>query len=87
MPIAHRQGAGQNKSLTPMVGGWDRGQKKDRGQIFFVFFKLVFLNSPHRETARLVIKKLTKVSFGVLVDFFVNNFRHDIFVKRCLGRF
>jgi hypothetical protein len=40
--------ANKKKSVTPVVGGWVRGQKKDWGQFLFDFF-IVFLNSPHTE--------------------------------------
>jgi hypothetical protein len=66
----------KKKSVTPVVGGWVRGQKRTRVRFIFpIFFLIVFLNSPHRETPKNVIKKnLEKVGFGLLVNFFVKLF-------------
>jgi hypothetical protein len=44
-----------------------------------IFF-IVFLNCPHRETPKNVIKLFReKNGFGLLVKFFVKTFRHDFF--------
>jgi hypothetical protein len=59
--------------------------KKDQGQIYFFdiyFIAIVFLNSPHRETPKNVIKKnREKIGFGFLVEFFVQVFRHDFLLQ------
>ena len=55
-----------------VVGWFHGGQKSTRaGQIFFRDFFIVFLNSPHRETPKNVIKKIDKKS---VLDFFVDFF-------------
>jgi hypothetical protein len=55
-----------------VVGWFLGGQKSTRaGQFFFRDFLIVFLNSPRRETAKNVIKKIEKKSgLDFLVDFF-----------------
>jgi hypothetical protein len=64
------QGALKKKVTDLGVVGWFLGgQKSTRiGQIFFRDFFIVFLNSPHRETPKNVIKKIEKKS---VLDFFV----------------
>jgi hypothetical protein len=48
----------------------------------------VFLNSPHRETPKNLIKQIReKIGFGFLVEFFVKTFRHEFFVKRFWSAF
>jgi hypothetical protein len=74
--------------VTPVVDGWVRVRKRD-GVRFIIYFPdiflMVFLNSPHRETPKNVIKKIEKkIGFGFLVDFFVQAFRHHFFAKRFL---
>jgi hypothetical protein len=50
-------------SVTPVGMGSD---------LFFRYFLIVFLNSPHRETPKNVIKQNREtIGFGFLVDFFV----------------
>jgi ubiquitin C-terminal hydrolase len=45
---------------------------------FFSRFFIVFLNSPHRETPKNVIKQnREKIGLGFFVDCFVKTFRHD----------
>jgi hypothetical protein len=63
------------------VGGSEA--KKGLGSdLFFDIFLIVSLNSPHRETPKNVIKQnREKIGFGLLVDFFVKTFRHDLFFK------
>jgi hypothetical protein len=64
-----------------VVGGWVRVRKRMGSDLFFVFF-IVFVNSPHRETPKNVIKQnREKIGFGFLVEFFVKTFRHDVFCK------
>jgi hypothetical protein len=69
------------KRIGDPRGGWVRGQRRTR--FFFPrFIFIVFLNSPHRETPKNVIKKIEKkISFGFLVEFLIKTFRHDFFVK------
>jgi hypothetical protein len=75
------RGRQNQKSVTPVVGWWVRVQK--RGGVRFVFFDIflvVFLNSPHRETPKNVIKEnQEQIGFGFLVEFFGKFFRHDVF--------
>jgi hypothetical protein len=81
------KGHSKRKVTDPYVVGWFLGgQKSTRvGQIFFRDFFIVFLNSPHRETPKNVIKKIEKQSvWDFFVDFFVKTFRHDFFVKHFL---
>jgi hypothetical protein len=57
-----------------------RRPKKYKGwSVFCVRFLIVFLNSPHRETPKNVIKKSRKNRFGFLDDFLVKTFRNDMF--------
>jgi hypothetical protein len=63
------------------VGGseYEKGLGPD---FFFRLFFVVFLNSPHRETPKNVIKQFReKVGFGFLIEFFVKTFRHDFVCK------
>jgi hypothetical protein len=81
------KGHSKKKVTDPYVVGWFlRGQKSTRaGQIFFRDFFILFLNSPHQETPKNVIKKnREKIGLGFFVDFFVKTFRQDFFVKRFL---
>jgi hypothetical protein len=81
------QGAGKKKNRGPpwWVGGseYEKGLGSD---FFFSIFFIVFLNSPHRETPKNVIKQIReKVGFRFLVDFFVKKLFGTIcFVKRFL---
>ena len=69
-------------SVTPVVGGWVRVRKRIRVRFFFNIYFIVFLNSPHRETPKNVIKQnREKIGFGFLVEFFVKTFGHDFFCK------
>jgi hypothetical protein len=67
------------------VDGWFLGgQKSTRAGWIFLRFFIVFLNAPHRETPKKVIKEnREKVGFGFLSIFFLT-FRHNFFVKRFL---
>jgi hypothetical protein len=85
--VRHRpraqQGAGKKKVGDPR-GGWVGQSTKERDGVRFFsdIFLIVFLNSPHRETPKNVIKKnREKIGFRFLVDFFVKTFRHDFFCK------
>jgi hypothetical protein len=51
------QGAGKNQIGDPR-GGWVSGSeaKKGPGSVFFRYFFMVFLNSPHRKTPKNVVK-------------------------------
>jgi hypothetical protein len=60
------KGPARKKSVTPVVGGWVRAQKKDRGQIFPPDFLMVFLNSPHRETLKNMINKNRQKPFDTI---------------------
>jgi hypothetical protein len=83
-PQVRKQGAAKKKGGDPR-GVWvGQRPKKDQGQIFFDIF-IVFLNSPHRETPKNVIKKnREKIGFGFLVEFFVKVFDTICFTKRFL---
>jgi hypothetical protein len=84
-PGLTKQGALKKKRRTPtwLVGSSEA--KKVPGLVrFFPDFFIVFLNSPHRETPKNVIKKSRKIGFGFFVVFFAKTFRHDFFVKRFL---
>jgi hypothetical protein len=73
LPQRRDKGPPQKKSVTPVVGGRVRGQKRSRVRFLCSIFFVVFLNSPHRETPKNAIKEnREQVGFGVLVDFFVN---------------
>jgi hypothetical protein len=80
------QGAANYKKIGDPRGGWvGQRPKKDWGQIVLKRFFIVFLNSPHRQPPKNVIKKVEKkIGFGLLVNFFVKTFRHDFFAKRFL---
>jgi hypothetical protein len=81
--FAFAKGPAKKKVGDPR-GGWvGQSTKKDWGQIyFFDIFLIVFLNSPHQETPKNVIKKIReKVIFGFLVEFLAKTFRHDFFCK------
>jgi hypothetical protein len=68
--------------VAPVVDGWVRVRKRDGVRFFGDMLFFVFLNSPHRETPKNVIKKIEKkIGFGFFVDFFVKTFRHDVFFK------
>jgi hypothetical protein len=86
--VKTRQGAGKKKKKTgtPVVGGWVRVRNKDQGQTFFGIFFIVFLNSPHRETPRNVIKQIReKVGFWIFGRIFCKNLSTRLFfVKRFL---
>jgi hypothetical protein len=81
------RGTQKKKVTDPYVVGWFLGgQKSTRaGQIFFREFFIVFLNSPHRETPKNVIKEnrlnREKIGLGFFCRFFCKSFRHDFFVK------
>jgi hypothetical protein len=68
------QGAAKKINPGDPRGGWVGGSeaKKDLGSdLFFRYVFIVFLNSPHRETPKNVVKKnREKIGFGFLVDFF-----------------
>jgi hypothetical protein len=54
--------------------GWSEA-KKGPGSDFFDIFFMVFLNSPHRETPKNVIKNNQEnIGFGFLVECFVKTF-------------
>jgi hypothetical protein len=64
------------------VGG-SEAKKGPGSDLFFGYFFIVFLNSPHRETPKNVIQKNRKqIGFGFFIEFFVKTFRHDFFAKR-----
>jgi hypothetical protein len=66
-----------------MVGSSEA--KKVPGLVsFFGEIFIVFLNSPHRETPKNVIKKIEKKSGLGFLSIFCKTFRHDFFVKRFL---
>jgi hypothetical protein len=71
----------KNKIGDPRGGV--RGQKRTGVRfIFSIFFLIVFLTSPHRETPKNAIKKISrKVGFGLLVECFVKSFRQGVFAK------
>jgi hypothetical protein len=46
------RGRPKKQSVTPVVGGWIRGQKRTRVRFIFLYFFIVFLNSPHPETPK-----------------------------------
>jgi hypothetical protein len=73
------QGPAKTISVTPVVGGWVRGQKRTRIRLNFnSFFHGVF-ELPHRETPKKMEKK---IGFGFFVDFFwLKTFRHDFVCK------
>jgi hypothetical protein len=82
------QGAAKQKSVTPVVGGWVRGQKRTKAEVVFSIFFVVFFYSPHRETRRNVMNKTReKIGFGFLAEFSVKTFRRHFFVKRFLWCF
>jgi hypothetical protein len=65
------------------VGESEYGKGMGSNIVFSIFF-IMFLNSPHRETPKNVIKKIeqkAKIGFGFFVEFFVKFFRHDVFFK------
>jgi hypothetical protein len=65
----------QKKSVIPVVGGWIRVRKKDGVRIFSRYFFIVFLNSPHQETPKNVMKTKSKeIGFGFLVELFSTPF-------------
>jgi hypothetical protein len=69
--------------VTPVVGGWVRGQKMTRVRfVFFDIFYRVFELPLPRNAQKRDKKNREKVGFGVLVEFFVKTFRHDFFAKR-----
>jgi hypothetical protein len=69
--------AKKKKSGTPGVGGWVRVRNRTRVRFFFI----VFLNSPHRETPKNVIKKNSKKSrFWIFVRIFCKNFSTRFFL-------
>jgi hypothetical protein len=67
-------GALKNKLTDLGVVGWFLGGQKVPGLVsFFVRFFIVFLNSPHRETPKNVIKtNREKIGFGFLSIFYKN---------------
>jgi hypothetical protein len=78
------QGALKTKVTDPYVVGWFLGgQKSTRvGQIFLGDFFIVFLNSPHRETPKNVIKQnREKIGLGFFCRFFCKNFSTPFFCK------
>jgi hypothetical protein len=81
-----RQGAGKKKSVTPVVGGWVRVRKRTRVRfIFWICFLSCFLNSPHRETPKNVIKKIReKNRFWIFGRIFCKNVSTRFFAKRFL---
>jgi hypothetical protein len=69
--LAKGQGALKKKVTDPYVVGWFLGgQKSTRASpIFPRDFYIVFLNSPHRETPKNVIKiVLKKIGFGFFLS-------------------
>jgi hypothetical protein len=61
----------KNNWVTPVVGGWVKVRKRTRVRfISFDIFFIVFLNSPHRETPKNVIKK--KIEKKSVLDFWSN---------------
>jgi hypothetical protein len=81
--VPRRKGPQKKNPGTPVVGGWVRGQRRTRVSFFPDFFKIVFLNSPHRETPKNVINKIEKKS---VLDFWSIFFFFDttFFPKRFL---
>jgi hypothetical protein len=72
-PQQHAKGHSKKKVTDLGVVGWFLGgQKSTRvGQIFVRDFFIVFLNSPHRETPKNVIKQnREKIGFGFFCRFF-----------------
>jgi hypothetical protein len=76
------------------LGGWGgwlvprRPESTKAGHIFLRDLFIVFLNSPHRDTPKNVIKKnCEKIGVGFFVDFFVKTFRHDFFLQRVCSAF
>jgi hypothetical protein len=76
------------KKVTDLdvVGWFLGGQKSTRaGQVFFRDFFIVFLNSPHRETPKNVMKtNREKIGFGFFWSIFLIFFSTRFFVKRFL---
>jgi hypothetical protein len=72
----------KNKSVTPVVGGWVRGQKRTRVRFIFsdIFYRVFELPLP-RNARKRDKKNREKVGFGLLVEFFVKAFRHDFCCK------
>jgi hypothetical protein len=65
-----------------VVGWFLGGQKSTRvGQIFSRDFFIMFLNSPHRETPKNVIKKIEKKSVLDFLSIFLKNFSTQFFGK------
>jgi hypothetical protein len=67
MPARGRQKAGD-----PVFFGWGGSEaKKEPGMpgpdLFFRYFFVVFLNSPHRKTPGNVIEKVKKIWFWIFV--------------------
>jgi hypothetical protein len=82
------QGAAKKNNQGPpwWVGGseYEKGLGSD---LFFRYFFIVFLNSPHRETPKNQKREKQnreKVCFGFLVELFVKTFPRDFFAKRFL---
>jgi hypothetical protein len=74
-------GRQNKKSVTPVVGGWVRGQKRTRVRFIFLIFFMVFLNSPHRETPKNVIKKIDKKSVSDFWSIFLEKLFDTIFLS------
>jgi hypothetical protein len=61
-------------SVTPVVGGWVRGQK-GTGVRFFKNIFVLFLKSPPRKAPKNVVKEnRERTGFGFLVDYLVKTF-------------
>jgi hypothetical protein len=58
------QGAGKQKSVTPVVGGWVRGKKMTRIRFLFPLEKKL-------------AKEIKKILKGFFIEFFLTIFRHD----------
>jgi hypothetical protein len=86
-PQGRRQGSkgpSKTKSVTPVVGGWVRGQKRNRVQIYF-FNAFVFLLPSPRNAQKLDKQNRENIGFGFLAEYFESFFfRHGFFGKTFL---
>jgi hypothetical protein len=81
--LKNNQGAGKKKSRGPpwWVGGseYEKGQGSD---LFFDIFLIVFLNSPHRETPKNVMKQISRKSrFWIFCRIFCKSFSTRFFLQ------
>jgi hypothetical protein len=74
--------AHKKKPGTPVVGGWVRVRKRDGVRFVSSIFFIVFLDSPHRETPKNVIKKIEKTSVLDFWSNFLKNFSTLFFCKK-----